>query len=69
LLSWYVYIDVVFIKLFDDTSQEFLEDYLKKLGEDEEKLFSVLVFGWLIYKNYPSLDFWIKKFGFLVLFF
>jgi hypothetical protein len=36
---------VVFIKLFDDTSQEFLEDYLKKLGEDDEKLFNVLIFG------------------------
>lgn len=69
MLSWYVYIDVVFIKLFDDTSQEFLEDYLKKLGEDDEKLFNVLIFGWLTYKSYPNLDFWIKKFGFLVLFF
>jgi len=36
---------VVFNKLFDDTSQEILEDYIKKLGEDDEKLLSVLIFG------------------------
>lgn len=60
---------MVFNKLFDDTSQEILEDYIKKLGEDDEKLFSVLIFGCLIYKNYPNFDFWIKKFGFFVLFF